>query len=218
MHNNAGFFPVNKKSCKEFAKLMIDSMSELDLLASWRPEELLFAEQLKGIHRMDIGSLSPIGREYSYTKVLRGRKVLVVHPYVATIEKQYKKNRKKLFQDADFLPEFASLQTVKAVQTIAGNTGGFANWFDALEYMKRQIYTKDFDIALIGCGAYGFPLASFIKRMGKQAIHMGGQLQLLFGIKGKRWDDEGYYNDFWVRPDDSEKPLNLNSVEGGAYW
>ena len=26
----------------------------------------------------------------------------------------------------------------------------------------------------LGCGAYGFPLAAHVKRMGKKAIHMGG--------------------------------------------
>ena len=42
----------------------------------------------------------------------------------------------------------------------------------------------DFDVALIGCGAYGFPLAAKLKTAGKQAIHLGGVLQALFGIKG----------------------------------
>lgn len=50
----------------------------------------------------------------------------------------------------------------------------------------------DYDIVLLGCGAYGFPLAAYAKRRGKQAIHMGGSLQLLFGIKGKRWEDQNY--------------------------
>lgn len=43
----------------------------------------------------------------------------------------------------------------------------------------------DYDICLIGCGAYGFPLAAHAKRKGKKAVHLGGALQLLFGIKGK---------------------------------
>lgn len=33
---------------------------------------------------------------------------------------------------------------------------------------------------------YGFPLAAHVKHKGKQAIHLGGTLQLLFGIKGNR--------------------------------
>lgn len=51
--------------------------------------------------------------------------------------------------------------------------------------MQDEISKEDYDICLIGCGAYGFSLAAYVKRCGKQAIHMGGALQLLFGIKGK---------------------------------
>ena len=32
-------------------------------------------------------------------------------------------------------------------------------------YMKNEIAAKDFDIALIGCGAYGMPLAAYVKSL-----------------------------------------------------
>ena len=45
-------------------------------------------------------------------------------------------------------------------------------------------------VALLGCGAYGMPLGAFIKDgLKKPAIHVDGVLQLLFEIKGKRWDE-----------------------------
>lgn len=66
------------------------------------------------------------------------------------------------------LPEFASMQTIKAVQSIAGNPVGFSTWFEALDWMKSEIDKKDFDIALLGCGAYGVPLAAHIKQNGKK--------------------------------------------------
>lgn len=91
--------------------------------------------------------------------------------------------------------------------------------------MQDDISHIDFDIALIGCGAYGMPLGAFIKsQMHKKAIHMGGTLQILFGIKGKRWEENGYdyqyklYNEYWVRPTDDLKPKNYKDVEGGCYW
>ena len=54
----------------------------------------------------------------------------------------------------------------------------------------------------------------------KMSVSFGGALQLLFGIKGRRWDREfsSIYNDAWVRPEENEKPRNANSVEGGCYW
>lgn len=131
---------------------------------------------------------------------------------------RYNKNRTKLFPSPYILPEFKSLQIITAVQTIAGDTAGFNSWFDALKYMEDEVLKKDFDIALIGCGAYGFPLAAFIKSIGKKAIHIGGPLQLFFGIKGKRWDNSGLYNEFWISPSNNERPTGLNKVEGGCYW
>lgn len=127
-------------------------------------------------------------------------------------------HRTRLFSRPDFIPEFKSLATVKAVQTIAGNSAGFPSWFDALEQMEREISLVDFDIALIGCGAYGLPLAAYVKKIGKQAIHVGGVLQLYFGIKGKRWNDWGLYNDYWVSPDAKDIPNNADKVENGCYW
>ena len=53
--------------------------------------------------------------------------------------------------------------------------------------MKAEIDKNYFDIAIIGCGVYGFPLVAHGKRIGKKSIHLGGPTQMLFGIKGKRW-------------------------------
>jgi threonine dehydrogenase-like Zn-dependent dehydrogenase len=39
--------------------------------------------------------------------------------------------------------------------------------------MIDEIGKIDFDVAILGCGAYGLPLAAAIKGMGKQAIHLG---------------------------------------------
>ena len=108
------------------------------------------------------------------------------------------------------------------MQTLAGNKVQFKNWFEALAFMKKQIDTKDFDIAIIGAGAYGFPLAAHIKRIGKKAVHLGGATQMLFGIKGKRWVDNPKFkhiiNEHFVYPSENDKINNANKVEGGCYW
>ena len=157
---------------------------------------------------------------------------MVVHPFAKTIELQYSQNRTKLFDHPAVLPEF-ELQTIQAVQSIGGIDNGFKDWFEALQWMKDEIDRREYDVCLIGCGAYGFPLAAHVKRRGKQAIHLGGSLQLLFGIKGKRWEDPNYgvtvwgipygsysdlMNEHWVRPEQTEKPKSSNVVEGACYW
>ena len=119
------------------------------------------------------------------------------------------------------MPNF-QLITLKSVQSIAGEKTDFNTWFDALDSMKKKIDDIDFDISIIGCGAYGLPLASYIKSIGKQAIHLGGATQILFGIKGKRWEERSdfvvLFNEFWKNPDNSEIPRNSHNVENGCYW
>lgn len=198
---------------------MIEDLSLVDFLGSWRPEEILFKNKLRQAKKIDCFYITGIkARNKSWTRLLKDKKVLVVHPFADTIKRQYETNRELIYTSELTLPKFKSLEIVKAVQSIAGNKAGFNNWFEALRYMEDQISQKDFDIALIGCGAYGFCLAAHVKRLGKQVLHLGGDLQLHFGIKGKRWDYKGMYNEFWVSPSESERPLNFENVEGGCYW
>lgn len=127
-----------------------------------------------------------------------------------------------IYGGKNIMPKF-KLLTYKPVQTIAyNNIEDYFDWFEALDKMKRDISKIDFDIAIIGCGAYGFPLAAECKRLGKKAIHLGGQTQLMFGILGKRYENNEYYkefiNDYWAHPLEEEKIKNWESVEGGCYW
>jgi hypothetical protein len=84
------------------------------------------------------------------------------------------------------------------------------------------VLQEDFDVAIVGCGAYGLPLGAFIKRQGKACIHMGGATQLLFGITGNRWRDmpqfQALQTEAWQPPLESERPVNWKQVEGGSYW
>lgn len=219
--NNAGFFPNNSKLIQEFYKENILSMRQIDVLGSYQINEWFFREELKKAIRVNLdGYYAPFYYKNPWTKYLRGKKVLVVHPFVEDIEKQYKK-RCYLWNDEDVLPEF-KLITYKAVQSIAGTETKFVTWFDALQAMKDDIEKIDYDIALIGCGAYGMPLAAFCKQMGKQAIHLAGWLQILFGIKGTRWDNNPrvseFYNAYWIRPSIQNKPLGAELIENGCYW
>ena len=90
-------------------------------------------------------------------------------------------------------------------------------------YMKQEIDSVEYDVALIGCGAYGMSLGAHVKRKGKIAIHLAGWTQFLFGIYGNRWiyqrkEFKQFINDYWVRPMDDERPPNAFLVENGCYW
>ena len=58
--------------------------------------------------------------------------------------------------------------------------------------------------------------------MKKSSIHLGGATQILFGIKGHRWDTHdvisSFYNDHWVRPSKEETPEKAKINEEGCYW
>jgi len=219
---NAGFFPVNKKNLNKFSKMMIEDMKLLDILGSWRIEECFLDKFYPNAIRIKLNLLEPYLTDNPWSEVLKDKNILVIHPFNKTIESQYYTNRLNLFNNKNILPVFKSLQTIKAVQTIAGQKSEFNDWFSALEYMKNEIDKKEFDIAIIGCGAYGFPLAAHVKRIGKKAIHLGGPTQMLFGIKGKRWVENDNFdhiiNEFFVFPTDDDKVENQNKVENACYW
>ena len=221
--NCSGFFPKDMEMLSRFTLIMTEASRQVDLLAFWnmfREEYYIRHLMAKNTGLIPLRFLEPWFSGQPWTKALKGKKVLVIHPYAETIERQYKK-RARLFDNSDSLPEF-QLYTVKAVQSLGGVCEAFDTWFDALDWMTHEALKIDFDVALIGCGAYGMPLAARIKNAGKQAIHMGGVLQILFGIKGKRWDTDPVvselYNDAWVRPDNKDKPKVADKVEGGCYW
>jgi hypothetical protein len=180
----SGFFPLTEKYLNQFGELFFQDIETLDIVGSWLESENHLADKLQKVQKVSRGMMDPFWSSDPWTKVLEGKKVLVVHPFSETIKKQYA-NRDKLFKHK-VLPTF-ELKTLKSVVSHAGENTQFNNWFVALEYMKTEIDTTDYDICLIGAGAYGFHLAAHVKRMGKKSVHLGGSLQLLFGIKGKRW-------------------------------
>ncbi len=220
----SGIYPEDVYILKRFTMVMKDAIGEADILLHWQKYfEAYFINRygikIKGIFREWL--LVPWGSENPWTKELRGRKVLVISPFESSIRKQYQK-REKLFKNQDILPDF-ELYTLKAVQSLGGICEeGYKDWFEALEVMMQQIEKIEFDIALIGCGAYGLPLAAKVKRMGKVAVHMGGDLQMLFGIMGKRWEKnptvQKIVNEYWIYPERSERPEFADMVEDGCYW
>ena len=220
IYNSSGFFPATEEMVERFSREMLNDLQNIDILGSWLKEEVRLSAYLNHVLRIPLGDLSPFWTAEPWSESLAGKKVLVIHPFEESIKRQYAK-RELLFKNEKVLPPF-ELKTLKSVQSIVGNFVPFKDWFEALESMKTQVNAIDFDIALIGAGAYGLALASHVKTIGKKAIHLGGATQLLFGIRGKRWDDrpdfQELYNEHWVRPLAEEIPTNYKSMESGAYW
>lgn len=222
-HEYSGIFPVDATMLSRFSEIYWHGIEGLDVLAFWPTEfQAKIVNDLKVcpalIDRLD---LEPFLSDNPWSSQLRGKRVLVVHPFKESILSQYHSSRQKLFVDPNVLPVF-DLEVIRAPQCLAGQTEGFQSWCDAFSWLKDQVGSKNFDIAIIGCGAFGLPLATFCKEIGRIGVHMAGATQLLFGINGKRWLDapeyQSLFNQHWVRPSGAELFPGVSLVDDACYW
>lgn len=219
----AGIFPPTTEANASFSKIYLDSMRSIDVLGicGVYKENKILRTYCPSASFLPARSIEPYYYDSPWSRALEGKSVLVIHPFVNSIRTQYA-IREKIFQNSNTLPEFKEISFVPAVQSNAGAKCGFPDWTAAYHYMCEEISKKEFDVAIIGAGAYALPLAAHVKQMGKIAVQMSGATQLLFGIKGKRWDNHpiisSLYNKHWIRPSSDETPPQSEKVEGGSYW
>lgn len=222
--SHAGVFPPTEDQSKRFVDVYLEAMSSVDMMGlmgapfhGWVIKK--YAPQAVCA---ELESLEPYFAEEPWSQHLKDLKILVIHPFAESIKRQYSTKRDQLFINPKMLPEF-QLSVLKTPQTITGNTTEYNSWIETLQALKKQVRQEDFDVAIIGCGAYGFPLGSTVKKMGKMAIHLGGVTQLLFGIGGGRWriylpKYKKIMTDAWSSPLESERPIGWDKIENGCYW
>ena len=222
---SAGVFPEEEDILLRFGKEMIEDSAQMDVLGVWYNIMEDYAIKKFGPEDIKLTGLNSLEPWYlpenPWSRALKGKRVLVISPFVSTMKKQYEK-REELFPGTEILPEF-DLRLLKAVISGGGQKDErFKDWFEALDYMYNRAMEIGFDVAILGCDSYGFPLAARFKKAGKAAIQLGGATQLLFGIKGGRWDNHPVisklYNDSWVRPEKNEHFSNISIIENGCYW
>jgi hypothetical protein len=231
----SGFFSPSDEQLTRFSCETINMIQEMDVVGIFHyhmpiERELLdrYGPRAAFVTLGCIGDYVGLSKD-PWTQYLKGKRVLVIHPFGETIRQQYAK-RHLLFQDERHLPDF-ELDVMSPVQGLGDARGvhGFKDWFEALEGMYREIDQRTFDVALIGAGAYGMFLGHYVKKSGRQAVHIGGATQLLFGIRGRRWEEtydpdfgRALFNEHWVRPSAEETPQELTEFEKlegiAAYW
>lgn len=221
-HRNAGVFPLETASLVAAADRLQAALEAVDLLALWdSPYQARLVADLAPLpERCTLTALEPWWSGEPWSASLEGLRVLVVHPFTTSIERQFAR-RRDLFADPRVLPSF-ELLTLRPPQTLGGAEEGYPCWCDALDALVDAVAAQEFDVALLGCGAYGLPLAAAIKAMGRPALHLGGALQVLFGIRGRRWEAMPRFaalmNGAWERPLPQETPAAASLVDGGSYW
>lgn len=216
----SGLKPLSSETLEKFFALMTQSFTEIDLLASWVRGESFYEEYFTGSNFCELNDIEPYRSPKPWTAALEGKTVLVVHPFDHTIRRQYFENRMQIFPGTKVLPLF-NLLTFRPPRSHFGEIRDASHWFELLDRMIEETLALEFDVAIIGAGPFGLPLAAALKRRGKVAIHLGGATQILFGIFGKRWESDEEVavlrNQFWTRPSAAETPLP-SQRRRSPYW
>ena len=225
LYTNAGVFPEQPQIFERYCEFMMEEiLPEITVIGVWHNygEAGIIKKFAPNAAKVPMRSLeSYYISNNRWTAALEGKTVLVLHPFVETIRKQYEARNEIWKEKKDILPDFNLVQ-IKVPQLPALDAPCYPDWFSSLEAMRLKMNIVDFDIALIGAGAYSLPLAVHAKKLGKNGIHLGGATQIYFGIKGGRWDHHPviskFYNTHWVRPLSQDTPNNREIVENGCYW
>ena len=234
MQSHDGIYCNSMNEVKIFTKIYLKAIENSDYLAAFPKMGHDFSLlQNFFIQRFNLTSLHNrilepfyciLENEKPWTQSLKGKKVLIINPFVDSMQKQLDAGF-QIFKHEKLFCEGQEFLFYKSFNCLAGNRP-HDNWLKTFHIMCQDIEKLDFDIALLGCGGYGLPLCNFIKtKLKKSAIYIGGGLQLMFGVMGKRWEN----NEMWkkiirennckfIRPSGDEIIGGKNKVEGGCYW
>lgn len=221
LYTNAGVFPDNVLAYNDFARVMVEALSHVDVLAAWyNPGEARVVKEFASRAQLvGLTCLEPHLWTDPWFSLLEGKRVLIVTPFVDTVRAQFPHLaavwRKKPQMGIPF-----ELLTLRTPFCAAIAPSPYRDWLTGFDDLRRAMDVLDFDVAIIGAGAWSLPLAVHAKDLGRLGIHLGGATQLMFGVRGKRWDTNRkhtpFITDAWVRP--TERPPLLTNIEDGCYW
>ena len=236
LEKNAGIFPAQETNVRTWKSMTEIAIQVSDVLAAgWyaplaQDEKLLLSRLKSTAVQVPLRALEPyyVPFVYRWTNLLEGRRVAIVSSFANTCMTQLQKKKEiwpdswdSLLPDATYIP----VQTGYAPNIACGRAEwptGITNWFDASKYIVQKCCDENAEIVLIGCGGLGMPIAKALKDKGKICVVMGGAIQVLFGIKGKRWEKHEiisqFWNDAWTWPPLNETPAASHLIENSCYW
>jgi len=229
----AGVFPDDESFLRQFGYRLMKTYQQMDYLAV--PHGLPLPAPLDDLEeprRLPFEALEPnrshpYNPDDCYLPNLRNAKILIVSSL------------------ADVLAERAQSEVFEAVWSRIGvpwpepkSVGALCFPFiydTAVQSSRESVWeifdevceamsAVEFDVALIAAGALGSPIALAVKDLGAIGISMGGHLQALFGMYGKRWLEDAewsarYINDAWITPPADRKPQTTRGLpDDGDYW
>lgn len=229
-----GIFPSDKEAMLAYGELHARASADLDFigLVGGRLEaDLLEQLQLSGqtisLLELEPDRSIPDQSDQCYLPVLRDQRVLLISSIAEllcaranadTFEAVWAKTGKRWFAPTQ-------VTALQFPYTYAHDTQcRFGSSQNLLHWILEQINPAEFDVALIAGSSLGIPIAAAIKAMDRCAIALGGSLQVLFGVGGKRWwTDANWQRDYitpaWVSvPAELVPKVDGLFVDDGAYW
>jgi hypothetical protein len=228
LENNAGIYVKYDGSLHSYATKLIESYNKCTHIAEWNGKvyeitglsQEWIRRRTPRIPKITALALEPYYAENSWMPALFQKRILVIHPFVETFEKQVPKLN-EIFPGRSWFEE-CSFVFLKPPVTLAGNHGN-KDWEEQMDEFLPKLDPLEFDVALIAAGGYGMMISEYLyTKRNKSVMYIGGALQLFFGVIGRRWFDNPdimkLVNDSWIRPAPSERPPNHKKVEKGCYW
>lgn len=233
LERNAGIFPRTKESFLKWQKESIEASQSADVLASGWYAPLRIAEKEAFIHwnisakEIPLRSLEPyyVSSELQWTNLLKGQTVAVVSSFTESAKKQVP-YLSEIWHNTCKIPEvdWRWVQTGHPPSVAQGinEWDNAQTWEEAVQRTVAEVIQQDARFAIIGCGGLGMLIAKKLKDRGVIAIVLGGAIQVLFGIKGSRWESHEiistFWNNAWIWPSEDETPRGANTIEGACYW
>jgi hypothetical protein len=237
LERNAGVFPTSGTFLKDWAFEYNQAVKEATAMAAgwhppFQPMELLYI--LGHNPQCKILPLRSLEPYYSlpttmWTNAFANQNVTFVSSFADSMAKQYEK--KHLVWPASheqILPSSAKYSFVRSYYGPAVAQGNaqwpapIQSWKDAVDALEAQVLATNPSIVVLGCGGLAMVLAKRLKAKNIITIVLGGAIQIMFGIKGKRWLNHDiiktFFNSHWVFPQDHEIPNGAKQIEGGCYW
>ena len=188
MRENAGFYYKNSNMRDEVSKWWCENTKELLLSETITSCYCVLNFDLILWALLDLkkkfynyGELSKIILQNS-----EGKKVLYIGSAVESIKAGYDRGLQNAW---NFPVSNFSMYYLKTPQTTTGCPLPHESIKETCEYLVKEIDEKykDFDTAVLGCGAYGPPLTNMLRKKypNKNLIYLGGECYKMFGVYSK---------------------------------
>lgn len=239
VHNalyNAGLWPRSELESWVF-HMIYEVLPYMDGMVEWNvgtAEKDILNEYSPKSFRMVLRALEPYYQskpDKQWTSVTPSH-IAVMSPFSKSISIQVQKGLSNVWEKQPNIWSYQpKVSTIRTGCSPALDTTGPAAWSPsiirngwkaAVEDSVSRVLETDAHFILVGCGALSLPIVAALKKAGRIAIHLGGATQILFGIRGRRWDTHSiiskFYGSAWISPSIDERPQNASHIEGGCYW